>query len=237
MKNRVLQLSIFIILFILAIYHKELFITQQKLTLSLMKSITYTLKNQKSEYYLFFIFLYGMIHSLSPGHGKTYILNLSLRQTFLKLLGISAIIAYGQGIVSYLIATFFIKSISQLQGIDLMTKNIYGITLILLAIFNLIGECKDKHIENSKFVFGVFFPCSGILSVLLLGNMLNKNLPFIYLVLSMSSGVFLTLSIFSFMVKNITLSFNIQRDKKYIKNLNLILSLIILFWGIYMLLK
>lgn len=237
MKNRVSQLLILGILIIFAFYHREIFILQQRLTLSLMKDITHSLKNQKSEYYLFFIFLYGMIHSLSPGHGKTYILNLSLKQKFLKLLGISAAIAYGQGIISYLIATFFIKSISQLQGVDLIAKNIYGITLILLAIFNLIGECRGKHTEDSKFVIGVFFPCSGILSVLLLGNMLNKNLPFMYLVLAMSSGVFLTLSIFSFIIKNITLSFDIKRDKNYIKNLNLLLSFIILFLGIYMLFK
>ena len=150
MKNKIFQLSIFILLILAYIYHRELFITQQKLTLLLMKNITYALKNKKVIYYIFFIFLYGMLHSLAPGHGKSYILNLSLKYSLLKLLIISALIAYGQGLVSYFVATFFIKSISQLQNIDLISKNIYSITLILLASFNLINEFKNKHIENSK---------------------------------------------------------------------------------------
>ena len=180
-----------------------------------MKNITYALKNKKVIYYIFFIFLYGMLHSLAPGHGKSYILNLSLKYSLLKLLIISALIAYGQGLVSYFVATFFIKSISQLQNIDLISKNI----------------------ENSKFIFGLFFPCSGILSVLLLGNMLNKNIPFGYLILAMSSGIFLTLSIFSFIIKNITFSFKLKKNKNYIKYSNLSLNLIILLLGIYMLFK
>ena len=237
MKNKIFQLSIFILLILSYIYHRELFITQQKLTLLLMKNITYALKNKKVIYYIFFIFLYGMLHSLAPGHGKSYILNLSLKYSLLKLLIISALIAYGQGLVSYFVATFFIKSISQLQNIDLISKNIYSITLILLASFNLINEFKNKHIENSKFIFGLFFPCSGILSVLLLGNMLNKNIPFGYLILAMSSGIFLTLSIFSFIIKNITFSFNLKKNKNYIKYSNLSLNLIILLLGMYMLLK
>ena len=58
MKNKIFQLSIFILLILAYIYHRELFITQQKLTLLLMKNITYALKNKKVIYYIFFIFLY-----------------------------------------------------------------------------------------------------------------------------------------------------------------------------------
>ena len=238
MKNKIFQLSIFILLILAYIYHRELFITQQKLTLLLMKNITYALKNKKIIYYIFFIFLYGMFHSLAPGHGKSYILNLSLKYSLLKLLIISALIAYGQGLVSYFVATFFIKSISQLQNIDLISKNIYSITLILLASFNLINEFKNKHIENSKFIFGLFFPGAYLLPFSA-GSPVrwNKNIPFGYLILAMSRGIFLTLSIFSFIIKNITFSFKLKKNKNYIKYSNLSLNLIILLLGIYMLFK
>jgi nickel/cobalt exporter len=67
--------------------------------------------------------------------------------------------------------------------------------------------------------------------------MLNKNIPFGYLILAMSSGIFLTLSIFSFIIKNITFSFKLKKNKNYIKYSNLSLNLIILLLGIYMLFK
>ena len=61
MKNKIFQLSIFILLILAYIYHRELFITQQKLTLLLMKNITYALKNKKVIYYIFFICAFKFI--------------------------------------------------------------------------------------------------------------------------------------------------------------------------------
>lgn len=233
MKNRAINLSLFILLILIIYYHRELFLLQKSLNISIMKKIASYLKNQRMVYYLVFVFLYGMVHSLSPGHGKAYIFNLSLRYNFSKLLFFSGLIAYGQGIVSYLIALFIIKSLSQLQSIDILAKNIYGITLVALSLMNLISECRDKHADNSKFVIGVFFPCSGILSVLLLSKLLNKDIPFIYLVFIMSSGVFTSLSIFSFIITKLNLSFNV--NKKCNQLFNFVISIIILIIGIYML--
>ena len=69
MKNKIFQLSIFILLILAYIYHRELFITQQKLTLLLMKNITYALKNKKVIYYIFFIaihvYLFNILANIS----------------------------------------------------------------------------------------------------------------------------------------------------------------------------
>lgn len=231
MKNQKNKYIILIILFILLYYYRDIYFILQKLNFLIMKNISSSLRNQSITWYLIFTFLYGLIHSLAPGHGKAYIINLSLKHHLSKLIGISAIIAYTQGIISYIFIKFFIKALSELQFLDLITKNIYGITLILLSIFNIFFDKKDYKIKDSHFIIGLFFPCSGVLSVLLLGYTLNKNVPFIYLMLSMSSGVFISLSFLSFLVKKLNLTLNLKFN--YIPSINIIINLLILILGIY----
>ena len=229
MKNK--KICYLILTLIIIVFHKNIYLYIQKINLYFMKQIVFSLKKQKIFYYLIFVFCYGLIHTFSPGHGKTYIFKLSLKNKLSKLIIISAIIAYVQGVISYFIAIFFIKSISQLQFLDIATKNIYGITLILLSLFNLFLENKTKLIHNFHFIIGIFFPCSGVLSVLLLGHTLNKNISFFSLMLFMSTGIFIALSSFSVIVKNINLSLNLK--EKYIKIFNLIINIFILIIGIY----
>lgn len=234
MKNKKIYYLVLISIFFLAIiFHKNIYLGLQKINLSIMKQMAISLKKQDIVYYLIFVFCYGFIHSFSPGHGKTYIFKLSLKYKIPKLIMLSALIAYVQGIISYFIAIFFIKAISQLQILDIATKNIYGITLILLSLFNLFLEDRIKFLHSSHFVVGIFFPCSGVLSVLLLGHTLNRNLPFFYLMFCMSTGIFIALSIFSVIVKQINISLNLKGN--YINHFNLIINILILFLGIYIL--
>ena len=60
---------------------------------------------------LFFTFLYGVVHSLGPGHGKTLVLTYSVKEklNFPKLLLVSALIAYLQGLSAYLLVKFIIN--------------------------------------------------------------------------------------------------------------------------------
>lgn len=231
MKNkRIYYLTLILILLLIITFHKNIYLSLQRINLSIMKYISFSLKKQNISYYLIFTFLYGLVHSFSPGHGKTYIFKLSFKYKISKLIIVSAFIAYIQGIISYFISIFFIKTISQLQILDLVTQNIYGITLILLSLFNLFLEDKVRFIHNSYFIIGVFFPCSGVLSVLLLGYTLNKNIPFFCLMLFMSTGIFIALSIFSIIIKYINISLNLKEN--YIKVFNLIINILILLLGI-----
>lgn len=234
MKNKKIYYLALILTFFLAIvFHKNIYLGLQKINLSIMKQIAISLRKKDIVYYLLFVFCYGFIHSFSPGHGKTYIFKLSLKYKTSKLIILSALIAYIQGVISYFIAIFFIKAISQLQILDIATKNIYGITLILLSLFNLFLEDRIKFLQSSHFVIGIFFPCSGVLSVLLLGHTLNRSLPFFYLMFCMSTGVFIALSIFSIVVKQINISLNLKEN--YINYFNLVINILILFLGIYIL--
>lgn len=237
MKNKIVKILILILVILIVIYHRNnVFTAIQKYNLQLMKLVTKTLKKEQFTKYLFFVFCYGMVHSLSPGHGKTYLLNRSLTTKTLKLILISGLIAYGQGILSYLLVIFWVKSINELQNLNSLSLNIYGITLIALAIFNTFSEVFHKEQKQQKnkenyFLLGLFFPCSGVLSVLLLGYLINKNLSLITVMVVLSSGIFVSLSIFSIVIKNITLVFT---DKKMnFKVIHILFNLFILIIGCY----
>ena len=81
-----------LIMYKIAIYQQVIVEKISELTENSNNKVIYTI--------LFFTFLYGIVHSLGPGHGKTLVLTYSVKEklNFPKLLLVSALIAYLQAL-------------------------------------------------------------------------------------------------------------------------------------------
>ena len=92
-----------LIMYKIAIYQQVIVEKISELTEKENNKVVYTI--------LFFTFLYGVVHSLGPGHGKTLVLTYSVKEklNFPKLLLVSALIAYLQGLSAYLLVKFIIN--------------------------------------------------------------------------------------------------------------------------------
>lgn len=199
MKHKITIFLIILIIFLLFAFNKQLFSHFQRLQLIITREFVFSVKKQ-SYYWMIFIFLYGLFHSIGPGHGKIYLLTLGVENKKTTLLIYSAIIAYFQGIISYIIVYVLVKyshtfNTLQLKYIDEFGKNIYGITLMILGVFNLVSEVIEN--KTKFFVVGVFFPCSGLLSLLLALTMLGYQKYLLLCTFLMSTGMFFTLATFS----------------------------------------
>ena len=133
---------------------------------------------------LFFTFLYGVVHSLGPGHGKTLVLTYSVKEklNFPKLLLVSALIAYLQGLSAYLLVKFIINlsdkaSMLLFYDLDNRTRMIASILIILIGLYNIYSilrnkscehchETKVKNILGFSIVLGLC-PCPGVMTVLI----------------------------------------------------------------------
>lgn len=228
MKNKKAFAILIILIICIYFYRNEIYKIIYLYNLKLMQEISQNIKSLKIKNLYIIIFIYGIIHSLTPGHGKVYLLNLSIKKSKLYLIFISGLIAYVQGIISYFLVKFFLTSFVQLKNIDFFSKNIYGVTLILLGLFNLYHNLKDDKIHTEKFLVGTFFPCSGLISVLLVGYIYKSDIKLIYLTLVMSSGIFFTLVIFSLICKKITL---LATEDNFMKRIEIFISFLILIIG------
>ena len=81
-----------LIMYKIAIYQQEIVEKISELIEKENEKIVYTM--------LFFTFLYGIVHSFGPGHGKTLVLTYSVKEklNLAKLLLVSFLIAYLQGL-------------------------------------------------------------------------------------------------------------------------------------------
>ncbi len=176
------------------------------------------LKDRKSigiiGYILFLSFIYGVIHALGPGHRKIVISSYILSRekiSYLKAIGISftsALIHSGTGILSILILNLVTQKIKPvfLENIteSIETISYVGVLLlaILLIILKLIPEKKkrqngDKPVALSLIILSSLLPCPGAITIMLFSLSLNIISFGIIIVLAMSFGIGLTLSLIS----------------------------------------
>ena len=125
-----------LIMYKIAIYQQVIVEKISELTENGDNKVIYTI--------LFFTFLYGIVHSLGPGHGKTLVLTYSVKEklNFPKLLLVSALIAYLQGLSAFLLVKFIINlsdkaSMLLFYDLDNRTRLIASILIILIGLLNL----------------------------------------------------------------------------------------------------
>lgn len=156
---------------------------------------------------IFIFLLYGIIHSIGPGHGKSIVSGILLSEDKkIAHIGIfSGIISYSQGLTAFLMVKAF-----TLLGKNLLPQNAFkteeGLRLISAGMILVIGVyilykklfAKHTHCGNSKsglttaILLGLT-PCFGTVNMLLfLGAMGLYHLQFIGAI-AISTGMFMTL--------------------------------------------
>ena len=134
-----------IMVIILFLFNRQLFFSLQQFQLKIMKQLVFSIKKNDIFFWSLLIFTYGLIHSIGPGHGKTFLLTMNMKHKKTTLIFYSALIAYTQGIISFIIIYIIFGQSKTFNAIymkylDDFGKHVYGFTLVLLAIFNILNE-------------------------------------------------------------------------------------------------
>jgi len=171
-------------------------------------------------------FIYGLIHSVGPGHGKVIVMSYMLsdpQSTVVKGIAMGVLIAFGEAfsaiVVVYSIFYFALGRISsEFEKIENVTRTIgySGILLIGagLLLFRIIkklrrnttpeSELNPVHpAKNSGFWVAVslaIIPCPGVMILLIF--MLAMKMPFLGIILAlfMALGMSITISLFGLVV-------------------------------------
>ena len=101
---------------------------------------------------LFFSFLYGIIHAIGPGHGKSLVSSYFLNQnkSYLKAFSISSLIAVVHTFSAFILTFFIYKSVgfifnSTVTNVELIATKVSAGIIILIALYLIY-----KKIKNSK---------------------------------------------------------------------------------------
>lgn len=192
----------------------------QRIQLKIMKNFIYSMRKKDLLFGSILIFFYGLIHSLGPGHGKMFLFGLNIKHKKSTLIFLSFLIAYIQGLISFFIIYIIFKNElvmrSYTKYINNISQYLYGISLILLGVFNIINDFFEKNIKTRYSVFLLFIPCSGVLSVLTVVIILGYKKYLLFATLIMSTGIFTTLLIFSLVMDKISFSFKYSKIVNYI---------------------
>lgn len=221
-------LVIILVIFLIIVNRGVLFEIYRRYNLKIMKSVYRFLKKDRESLLLFFLFLYGVVHSIGPGHGKTFLISRVKRDSLKKLILFSAIIAYSQGITSYLILKSFFITISKLNFLDGVMRKIYGIGIIILSLYNIFfSHLKNKYSEKLLYLIAIV-PCTGILAMILAIVILKKDYSYVKAIFFISTGVFITLSSFCIIIKKIKL----LKEREKMEMLDYIINIFLLCIGI-----
>jgi ABC-type nickel/cobalt efflux system permease component RcnA len=167
---------------------------QRELNSKLSQLIRQTRENSSISTVLFALiisFIYGMIHSLGPGHGKIFATSYFLSNRSRYLNGI--VLGYSTGLIHALSALisvtilYFVLSGGSMKNIDELNVSMQKISyfvIILVGIFLLFSALKHKHKEKKK-------KNRSLLSIALAVGMVPCPGTTIVLVFSMTLGVYL----------------------------------------------
>lgn len=185
---------------------------QRELTSRIWK----TMKKTDSEKFLFYFFisiglsfLYGVIHSLGPGHGKmvvmSYFLSEKAKPWEAPVMALQVSTAH---IASAIILVLFVN-VSLRQAVTGSVENIHWIKVVSYSLITLVGfallfkklfekKLKEKMININRGILAVaagMIPCTGALLILLFAMANNALVVGIFLVIAIGLGIMTTLSI------------------------------------------
>lgn len=188
-------------------------------------------------------FLYGLIHSLGPGHGKSFLVTYVLKTKISKwkIFLMTAMIAYLQAFFAYIFIHFVLDLASQssmlgLYTVDQKTRLLSAIMIVLIALFDLILLFRKKE-ESAKegWIFAGIVglcPCPGVMSVLLFLNVLGYGAYSKIFALSTATGIFCMLSLFTLTAGKIKEYFTQESSPKVFGFLHIFGTLLLLGIGI-----
>ncbi len=185
--------------------------TQKNLSSQIWKN----LKKADSDKFLFYFlislglsFIYGIIHSLGPGHGKmivmSYFLSEKSKPWDAPVMGFQIA---GVHIASAIILVLLVN-VSLRQALSGSVDKLYWIKIISYALITLVGfvllakkifekKLKEKMINLNRGILAVaagIIPCTGALLVLLFTMANNAMVMGIFLVIAIGLGIMTTLS-------------------------------------------
>lgn len=222
---------------------------------------------------LLFSFLYGVLHAIGPGHRKivmfSYFATNKARfyEPWIAGFSISGLHAFGSvalvTIVFFIIKTSISATINQISNkmefLSYLSIAILGAALLIIAIYNLVKKIIEfnNEIQNNnndvktnkrRLIFLILttgpIPCPGATLILTMAIANNVYLFGILLVIAMSFGMSLTISILgslAYLFKNLFTSFanrSIKKENSIFSFTHTVLeivgAIIILVFGIFM---
>jgi ABC-type nickel/cobalt efflux system permease component RcnA len=206
-------------------------------------------------------FFLGIIHSLTPGHGKaiiaTYLAGTKAKYKDALTLGLSTGITHVFDVLIVMVIVFFIFKSIDLSNFTNQLSKLSALLIIGFGVYGLRGAIKEymhhKHHEHSKphshphthehknhehkpLLLGIFTglaPCPMAWILFLLAVSLNKLILGFLMVLAFSLGVIITITSFSLAIIKLK-SFS-KRDIPVSKFFPIISYLILIGIGIYLL--
>ena len=229
----------------IAFYQQDIVENISKLIDENQDKLNYTL--------LLLTFLYGIVHSFGPGHGKTLVLTYSVKEelNFYKLLLVSILIAYLQGLSAYILIKFIISlsdkaSMILFYDLDNRTRLIASILIILIGIYSIYSTLKNKTCEHChetkiKNILGFSIalglcPCPGVMTVLLFLESFGLNNNMFLFTLSMSTGIFLVILFFGILANIFKKTLVESENLKLHRILSFIVAILMIIFGIFQIL-
>lgn len=249
--NIIILFLIFLIFFIITNFN-FLFYNLSLLQEEIIKKISFYTENNFSLLPLIILlltFIYGIIHSCGPGHGKILLMTLAIKEklSYKKILLYTFLIAYLQGFTAYFIVIFFINltnkiAMSFFYDFDSYTRIFSSILIIVIGVFNLYTHSKEKHdnceinIENKNLLLFTLSlaltPCPGVMSMLLFLKSFNFDKYLLFYTFSTSSGIFILISFFTILSRKFEKILIDNKNKKIYFYINIFSSLLLIIFGI-----
>lgn len=201
---------------------KERLIQLQRVVYLKLSNYMVNIKDGSNKRTLFFIlalsFLYGVIHALGPGHRKVVISSylLSHKSGLPKALSLSFLSAFihsGSGVFIVIILNSIYLKIKDdiIQDISSLLENTGYYSLLLLSLILIIlkvlasrkRQVKKNGIDKiglSMIILTSLIPCPGAVTIMLFSLTMNMLVTGIFVVLAMSFGIGLSLSLISAIV-------------------------------------
>lgn len=214
MKKKIFIIFLAALIIFIFVERYDFFYYINKVQARLLKVFVRSMKNKDLLYGGILVFSYGVIHSLGPGHGKIFLSAVSVKDKK-RLFFYSFLIAYIQGLISVLIIYFIFKNKGVMQNYNRYLPHInqyfYSVALMLLAVINIMNLFAHKKIDEKIPLIGLFLPCPGVISILLATIILGYKKYIFFTALIMSTGIFTTLAVFSFLLTKIKVTY--KKDK------------------------
>jgi ABC-type nickel/cobalt efflux system permease component RcnA len=202
----------------IALLSKSLKQTSQKIK-NLLKEINISHSPTAYFWLLFFSFIYGIIHAIGPGHGKTLVGSYFLQEksSLLKALGMSTLIGVVHTFSAFILTIVIFYGVSVFLGgyfkdVEAISLKISAVIIILIALYLIFQKirksknnhqhscecsgCKTNSTDISVVLAAGIVPCPGTVTMFIytinLGAYFLGFLSAIFMSLGMSVIIYIT---------------------------------------------